>query len=153
MIDYLRRTPQVRDVVVSGGDVANMPWPRLEAFLIDAARGREHPRHPARDQGADRPAAALAAARRGRGRGPGRRRSPARAASRSRSTPTSTTRNSVTPLVAEAARAMLDAGLRDVRNQGVLLNGVNADPHALLDLCFRCSTARRSCPTTSTCAT
>ena len=45
--------------------------------------------------------------------------------------------NSVTPLVAEATRAMLDAGIRDVRNQGVLLNGVNADPHALLDLCFR----------------
>ena len=44
--------------------------------------------------------------------------------------------NSVTPLVAEATRAMLDAGIRDVRNQGVLLNGVNADPHALLDLCF-----------------
>src|ERR1700712_5387539 len=35
MIDYLRRTPQVRDVVVSGGDVANMPWPRLEAFLTE----------------------------------------------------------------------------------------------------------------------
>src|SRR6266568_384089 len=33
MIDYLRRTPGVRDVVVSGGDVANMPWPRLEAFV------------------------------------------------------------------------------------------------------------------------
>ncbi|MEP7092241.1 MAG: lysine 2,3-aminomutase, partial [Nocardioidaceae bacterium] len=31
---------------------------------------------------------------------------------------------------------MLDAGVRDVRNQGVLLDGVNADPHALLDLCF-----------------
>ena len=45
--------------------------------------------------------------------------------------------NSVTPLVAEATRAMFDAGVRDVRNQGVLLNGVNADPHALLDLCFR----------------
>ena len=45
--------------------------------------------------------------------------------------------NSITPIVAEASRAMLDAGLRDVRNQGVLLNGVNADPHALLDLCFR----------------
>jgi lysine 2,3-aminomutase len=42
----------------------------------------------------------------------------------------------VTPLVAEAARAMLDAGVRDVRNQGVLLDGVNAEPHALLDLCF-----------------
>ena len=33
MIDYLRRTPGVRDVVVSGGDVANMPWKNLEAFL------------------------------------------------------------------------------------------------------------------------
>ncbi len=31
---------------------------------------------------------------------------------------------------------MLDAGVRDVRNQGVLMRGVNADPHALLDLCF-----------------
>ena len=45
--------------------------------------------------------------------------------------------NSVTPLVAKATAAMFDAGVRDVRNQGVLLNGVNADPHALLDLCFR----------------
>jgi lysine 2,3-aminomutase len=43
---------------------------------------------------------------------------------------------SVTPLVAEAAGAMLAAGVRDVRNQGVLLDGVNADPHTLLDLCF-----------------
>ena len=43
----------------------------------------------------------------------------------------------MTPLVAKATRAMFDAGVRDVRNQGVLLNGVNADPHALLDLCFR----------------
>jgi len=33
MLDYLRRTPSVRDVVVSGGDVANMPWARLEDFL------------------------------------------------------------------------------------------------------------------------
>jgi lysine 2,3-aminomutase len=45
--------------------------------------------------------------------------------------------NSITPLVAQASSAMLEAGLRDVRNQGVLLNGVNADPDALLDLCFR----------------
>ncbi|MGH3444099.1 MAG: KamA family radical SAM protein, partial [Nocardioidaceae bacterium] len=33
MLDYLRATPQVRDVVVSGGDVANMPFKRLEEFL------------------------------------------------------------------------------------------------------------------------
>ena len=30
MIGYLKATPGVRDVVVSGGDVANLPWPRLE---------------------------------------------------------------------------------------------------------------------------
>src|SRR4026207_2286400 len=30
MIDYLRRSPGVRDVVVSGGDVANMPFKNLE---------------------------------------------------------------------------------------------------------------------------
>jgi lysine 2,3-aminomutase len=45
--------------------------------------------------------------------------------------------SSITPIVAEASRAMLEAGVRDVRNQGVLLAGVNADPDALLDLCFR----------------
>ena len=33
MLDYLRTHPEVRDVVVSGGDVANMPWARLEEFL------------------------------------------------------------------------------------------------------------------------
>ena len=33
MIDYLRRTPGVRDVVVSGGDVANMPWKHVEEFV------------------------------------------------------------------------------------------------------------------------
>ena len=32
-LEYLRRTPSVRDVVVSGGDVANLPWPRLEAYV------------------------------------------------------------------------------------------------------------------------
>jgi L-lysine 2,3-aminomutase len=43
---------------------------------------------------------------------------------------------SVTPLVARAAQAMLDTGIRDVRNQGVLLRGVNDSAAALLDLSF-----------------
>ena len=34
MFDSLRATPTVRDVVVSGGDVANVPWPRLESFVM-----------------------------------------------------------------------------------------------------------------------
>ena len=33
MLDYLAATPTVRDVVVSGGDVANLPWKNLESFL------------------------------------------------------------------------------------------------------------------------
>src|SRR3989442_12032174 len=33
-IDYLRAHPEVRDVVVSGGDVANVPWRHLESYLM-----------------------------------------------------------------------------------------------------------------------
>jgi lysine 2,3-aminomutase len=38
--------------------------------------------------------------------------------------------------VGKAVRKLLDMGFRDVRNQGVLLRGVNDSAHALLDLCF-----------------
>src|ERR671919_1028547 len=33
ILDYLRRTPSVRDVVVSGGDIANLPIQVLEPFV------------------------------------------------------------------------------------------------------------------------
>ncbi len=42
----------------------------------------------------------------------------------------------VTPLVGKATRKLLEIGFRDVRNQGVLLRGVNATPKDLLELCF-----------------
>ena len=42
----------------------------------------------------------------------------------------------VTPLFGKAVRALLDMGFRDVRNQGVLLRGVNTTPKEILDLCF-----------------
>jgi lysine 2,3-aminomutase len=42
----------------------------------------------------------------------------------------------VTPLVARAAKTALEVGVRDVRNQGVLMRGVNASTPDLLDLCF-----------------
>ena len=135
MLAYLRRTPQVRDVVVSGGDVANMPWPRLEEFLtrlleIDNIRDIRLatkalmglPQHWLQDEvraGVER------VARIARDRG----------VSLAIHTHVNHA-NSVTPLVADASKAMLEAGVRDVRNQGVLLDGVNADPHTLLDLCF-----------------
>ena len=136
MLDYLRRTPRRarrRGLRRRRGQHAVAP---ARGVPDRAARDREHPRHPAGHQGADGPAAALAAARRGRGHGPGRH---DRRAQRGVSIAIHTHvnhANSVTPLVAEATRAMLDTGIRDVRNQGVILNGVNADPHALLDLCF-----------------
>jgi lysine 2,3-aminomutase len=135
MLAYLRHTPQVRDVVVSGGDVANMPWPRLEEFLtrlLEIENIRDIrlatkalmglPQHWLQD---DVRAGIERVARTARERG----------VSLAMHTHVNHAA-SVTPLVAKATKAMLDAGLRDVRNQGVLLNGVNADPHALLDLCF-----------------
>jgi lysine 2,3-aminomutase len=135
MMSYLRSQPGVRDVVVSGGDVANMPWPRLEDFLsrlldIDNIRDIRLatkalmglPQHWLSD-----PVRA------------GMERVATKARDRGVSVAIHTHvnhANSVTPLVAKAARAMLDTGIRDVRNQGVLLDGVNADPHTLLDLSF-----------------
>jgi lysine 2,3-aminomutase len=135
MIDYLRRSPGVRDVVVSGGDVANMPWPRLEAFvaaLLDIDNIRDIrlatkalmglPQHWLQDD-VRAGMARLAATARERGVDLAIHTHVNAAAS-------------VTPLVAEATRAMLEAGVRDVRNQGVLLRGVNATQQDLLDLCF-----------------
>jgi lysine 2,3-aminomutase len=135
MMDYLRRTPSVRDVVVSGGDVANMPWPRLEAFvgaLLEIENVRDIrlaskgliglPQHWMDDEvraGMER----LAGTARRRGVGLAVHTHANSAAS-------------VTPLVARAAGGLLDAGVRDVRNQGVLLRGVNDSVPALLDLCF-----------------
>ncbi|WP_018656395.1 KamA family radical SAM protein [Actinomadura flavalba] len=135
MLDYLRATPGVRDVVVSGGDVANLPWPRLEAFVgalleIDSIRDvrlaskalmglPQHWLQPEVLAGMERLAGT--AARRG--------------VQLAVHTHVNAAR-SVTPLVARAARALLDAGVRDVRNQGVLMRGVNATPEALLDLSF-----------------
>ena len=135
MLEYLQRTPSVRDVVVSGGDVANMPWKNLEAFLmrlmeIDNIRDIRLatkalmglPQHwLAEDvvEGVGR--VATVATERG--------------ISLAIHTHVNNAR-SVTPAVAEASKAMLAAGVRDVRNQGVLMRGVNDSPEDLLDLCF-----------------
>jgi len=44
--------------------------------------------------------------------------------------------NQLTPLVAKATKQFFAWGYRDVRNQGVLLRGVNTTPKELLDLSF-----------------
>jgi lysine 2,3-aminomutase len=135
MLDYLRRTPQVRDVVVSGGDVANLPIKRLESFvsqLLDIENIRDIrlatkglmgiPQHFLQDE-------VLA----------GLGRLAARANERGVDIAVHTHINcaqQVTPLVAKAVKALLDMGFRDVRNQGVLLRGVNTTPADILELCF-----------------
>lgn len=135
MLDYLQRTPGVRDVVVSGGDVANMPWKNLEGFLdklLDVENIRDIrlatkalmglPQHWLQPDVVE-----------------GVARVSAKARSRGVSLAIHTHVNnaeSVTPLVAQAAKAMLEAGVRDVRNQGVLMRGVNDSSEQLLDLCF-----------------
>jgi lysine 2,3-aminomutase len=135
MMDYLRRSPGVRDVVVSGGDVANLPWPRLESFvagLLEIENIRDIrlatkalmglPQYWLTDQvraGMERLATV--------------------ARQRDVSIAIHTHVNSaqsVTPLVAQAAKAMLETGIRDVRNQGVLLRGTNDKTDQILDLCF-----------------
>src|SRR5665811_2411864 len=135
MITYLRENPSVRDVVVSGGDVANMPWKNLEAFLdrlleIDNIRDIRLatkalmglPQHWLADDVVE---------------GVGRVAAKARERGVSLAIHTHiNSAQSVTPAVASAVRAMRDAGVRDVRNQGVLLRGVNDTAEQLLDLCF-----------------
>ncbi len=135
MIDYLKTTPGVRDVVVSGGDVANLPWPRLEAFvaaLLEIGSIRDIRLASKALMGL--PQYWLSDEVRA-----GMERLSATARSRGVNIAIHTHVNaaqSVTPLVARAARAMLGTGIRDVRNQGVLLRGVNDSAGALLDLCF-----------------
>lgn len=135
MLDYLRRTPGVRDVVVSGGDIANVPIAQLEAFLMElmdipnikdirlATKGLQGlPQHFLQDEVLK---ALERIARRARERGI------------DIAVHTHVNHASqVTPLVGKAVRKILEMGFRDVRNQGVLLRGVNATQQDLLELCF-----------------
>ncbi|HET9994563.1 MAG TPA: hypothetical protein VFQ18_04100 [Candidatus Acidoferrum sp.] len=135
MLDYLRKTPSVRDVVVSGGDLANVPIAQLESFvsaLMDipnikdirlATKGLMGiPQHFLQDdvlKGLERLA----------------KKAHERGIDLALHTHVNNARQ-VTPLVAKAVRKLLDMGFRDVRNQGVLLRGVNTTSKELLDLCF-----------------
>jgi len=135
MIDYLRRTPSVRDVVVSGGDMANVPINHIEDFigkLLDLDNIRDIriatkglvgiPQHFLQDD-------VLA----------GYERMAKRARERDVDIAVHTHVNcaqQVTPLVGKAVRKLFDMGYRDVRNQGVLLKGTNATTDDLLELCF-----------------
>jgi lysine 2,3-aminomutase len=135
MLDYLRQNPQVRDVVVSGGDMANVPAKRLQDWLFKlmdienirdvriATKGLMGiPQHFLQEEVLTAYEAIAMRARE-------------REVDVAIHTHVNAARQ-VTPLVGKAVRAFLDMGYRDVRNQGVLLRGVNTTPAELLDLCF-----------------
>jgi lysine 2,3-aminomutase len=135
MLEYLRTNPAVRDVVVSGGDVANLPVEQLESFvsqLLDMDNIRDIrlaskglmgiPQHFLQDKvlsALDRLA----------------HKAFERGVSLALHTHVNHA-NQVTPLLGKAAKKLLEMGFRDVRNQGVLLRGVNDSQKALLELCF-----------------
>lgn len=136
MLEYLRNNRSVRDVVVSGGDIANVPAAVLEKFvssLLDIENIRDIrlaskglmgiPQHFLQDDmlhAMDRVA----------------KKAVERGVSVALHTHINNAR-SLTPLVALAAKKLLAMGFRDVRNQGVLLRGVNDSQKQLLDLCFK----------------
>jgi len=135
MLEYLRATPSVRDVVVSGGDIANVPIQVLEQFVTElveipnirdirlATKGLMGlPQHFLQDE-------VLQAMERIAKK--------ARAHEVEIAVHTHVNHaNSITPLLKEATMKLLDMGFRDVRNQGVLLRRVNTTAKDLLDLCF-----------------
>ncbi|MFN2491238.1 MAG: KamA family radical SAM protein [Actinomycetota bacterium] len=135
IIGYLQRTSSVRDVVVSGGDIANLPITHLEDFvsrLIELPNIRDIrlatkglmglPQHFLQDD--------VSA---------GMERLARKAIEHDVDLAIHTHvnhANSLTPLVAKAVKRLLSMGFRDIRNQGVLMRGVNDSPEALLDLSF-----------------
>lgn len=135
ILEYLSKNTSVRDVVVSGGDIANLPPESLEHFvtkLIEIPHIRDIrlaskglmalPQHFLQGKVL---------------RGMERLAKHARKHDVDLAMHTHVNHaNQLTPLVAEAAELLLHMGFRDVRNQGVLLRGVNTTSRDLLDLCF-----------------
>lgn len=135
ILEYLRSTPTVRDVVVSGGDVANLPIAHLEGFVgavIEIPHIRDIrlatkglmglPQHFLQDDvaaGLERLA----------------RKAIAFEVDLAVHTHVNHAR-SVTPTFARAVKKLHEMGFRDVRNQGVLMRGVNDSQRDLLDLSF-----------------
>ena len=135
MVEYIAQNSNIRDIVVSGGDIANMPPESLEAVVTKlikiphvkdirlASKGLMGiPQHFLQDKmlKAMERLALLA------------RQNDVDLALHTHVNHA----NQLTPLVAKAASQLLNMGFRDVRNQGVLLRGVNTTSKDLLDLCF-----------------
>jgi len=136
MLERLRASPEIRDVVLSGGDVADVPMGFLETFvssLMDIPHLRDIrldskaliglPQHFLQARVLD-----------------GLHRLASKGWARGVDLCLHTQANhgsQITASVSQAARAVRSAGVRDIRNQGVLLRGVNSEAPDLLELCAR----------------
>jgi lysine 2,3-aminomutase len=135
MLAYIAANPTIRGVVVSGGDIVNVPISQLEWF-VSSLMAIEHvrdirlaskalvslPQYFLRDD-------VLCCMRR----------LAARADASDVELALHTHVNhakALTTTLARATDALREVGFTQIRNQGVLLRGVNDSPAALLDLCF-----------------
>ena len=134
-LEYLRNVPWVRDVVVSGGDIADVPIAYLESFLAELF-AIDHIRtvRLATKALIGIPQYFLE---------PDVRAALERIATVAHEREIelavhvhANTARSLTRTVAAAAAALRDAGIHHIRNQGVLLAGVNNGVAELLDLCY-----------------
>jgi lysine 2,3-aminomutase len=145
ILTYLGETTSIRDVVISGGDLANVPPELLESFVTGVLE-IEHirtvrlatkalivlPQHFLQS-------AVLNALERIAHR--------ARTANVELAVHTHANHAaSLTPLVAEASAKIFNTGITAIRNQGVLMKGVNVSASAVLDLCFALSDGARITP-------
>jgi lysine 2,3-aminomutase len=134
MLAYLRAHTEIHDVVVSGGDVANVPITLLERFVAQLLEiPHVHSIRLASKSLVSLPQyfldATVSAAL-------GRLAATARCRQVDLALHTQANHvRQLTDLVARATTRLLELGFRDVRNQGVLLRGVNTTPNDVLELC------------------
>jgi lysine 2,3-aminomutase len=135
IISYLESAPEIRDVVLSGGDLSNVRPDILEDFvdrLLKLGHVRQIrlatkavvalPQH-FLDDHVIRVMERIA--------------KKARACGVDVAVHTHANHlQSLTPLVSEAVTRLYNAGVRSIRNQGVLMRSVNASSESVLDLCF-----------------
>jgi lysine 2,3-aminomutase len=135
ILAYLRSASSIRDVVISGGDIANVPLKLLEAF-VSKVLDIEHIRD---IRLATKALIALPQHFLDARVLKTMERIARQARHREVEVAIHTHANhaqSITPLVAEAASALFDLGVRHIRSQGVLMRMANASMTAVLDLCF-----------------
>jgi lysine 2,3-aminomutase len=132
-IEYLRKNPQVGDIVLSGGDIANVPIGVLVSrvtSLLELESIRDIRIASKSLIGIPQYFLVPAVREALRRIGDSAKRSGVNISLHTHGNAA----QQITPLVAKASQIIFESGFRDVRNQGVLLRGVNATSNQILAL-------------------